>query len=111
MCLRSKINFGVCVVFVSLASLTGCATRVSYGTQRMSDFRPDCRIAEQQIAWLQSMRPTESEKATAKVRSVFLKAPMLNDSYWDNRLVSEGYIDWWVETNIRQVYMLSLIHI
>lgn len=102
---QSKRKFGVYVLCASLLSLGGCATRTPYGTERFSNFKPDCRIAEQQIVWLQSMKPTEAEKTKAKFRESFFKFPMFDDSYFENKKVAEGYIDWWVEVNIRQVYL------
>lgn len=70
----------------------------------MASFEPDCRIAEQQIIWLQSLRPTDGEKLAANFHNKFLGFPSLDKTYFDRKQVANGNMDWWIQTNIRQVY-------
>lgn len=95
-------RFGKFVLFVSLCSLVGCATRPSYGTARMKEFQPDCRIAEQQIIWLQSLRPTYYEKTSAALVNRLIPIP--TEGYNERMLTANSQIDWWVDTNIERVY-------
>jgi hypothetical protein len=61
--------FGVCVTLVSLCS--GCATGVPSAAPmhagELNHFQVDCRIANQQRAMLESMRPTPDEIAMNKM--------------------------------------------
>ena len=101
--MQSSLRFGKCVLFVSLCSLVGCANnRPSYGVDRMAEFVPDCRIAEQQIIWLNTLRPTYSEKVSAAFTSRMI--PIATDGYRDRYYIANNQIDWWVDRNIEQVY-------
>ena len=56
--------FGVCAIVVSLCS--GCATQpgsIPMTYEDLNYFQPDCRIAVQQRAMLESMRRTRDEQA------------------------------------------------
>ena len=69
----SAIAFGMCVMFASLCS--GCATqidpnRVPMSTVDLNHFQIDCRIKEQQVAMLQSMRQSNQEIVASKLRSM-----------------------------------------
>jgi hypothetical protein len=61
--------FGVCVILVSLCS--GCASGVPSAApmhaKELNHFQVDCRIANQQRAMLESMRPTPEEIALNKL--------------------------------------------
>jgi len=61
--------FGACVILVSLCS--GCASGVPSArpmhARELNHFQVDCRIANQQRAMLESMRPTPDEIAINKM--------------------------------------------
>lgn len=68
---RFATVFGLCVITVSLFS--GCAThvrpeQVPVSTRDLNYFQVDCRIKEQQIAFLQSLRQTNQAQAEARFR-------------------------------------------
>ena len=58
------LKFGICVMCVSLCS--GCATgtpsRTAMSVQDLEYFQPDCKIAQQQIAMLNSMRRSADDQ-------------------------------------------------
>ena len=61
---KFALKFGICVMFVSLCS--GCATgtpsRSAMSVQDLEYFQPNCKIAQQQIAMLHSMRRTADDQ-------------------------------------------------
>ena len=58
------LKFGICVMCVSLCS--GCATgtpsRTAMSVQDLEYFQPNCKIAKEQIAMLNSMRRTADDQ-------------------------------------------------
>ncbi len=75
--------FGLCVTIVSLCS--GCAsnTNVNRMPMRAHDlnyFRPDCSKKEQQIAMLQSMRPTMEEQWAASFQNIVTPLAPITDA-------------------------------
>lgn len=72
---HSFVNvFGMCVITAGL--LSGCALqqqaqRVPMSTQDLNHFVVDCKIKQQQVDMLQSMRQTQDEQFTARMRSMF----------------------------------------
>jgi outer membrane murein-binding lipoprotein Lpp len=70
---RFAIASGMCVMCVVLFS--GCASqidpnRVPMSTQDLNHFQIDCRIKNQQVAMLQSMRQSRDEQFAAGMRSM-----------------------------------------
>ena len=67
--------FGACGIIVSLCS--GCATGVpsagSIHADELDYFQVDCRIANQQRAMLESMRPTSEEIAMNRLNPLAFK--------------------------------------
>ena len=66
------LKFGLCVITVSLFS--GCATqidpaRVPMRTVDLNTYQINCRLKDQQVAFLQSMRQTRDEQFGAVMRS------------------------------------------
>ena len=61
---KFALKFGICVMFVSLCS--GCATgtpsRTAMSIDDLEYFQTDCKIAQQQIAMLHSMRRTADDQ-------------------------------------------------
>lgn len=71
--LKSVVIFGLCATIVSLCS--GCASSTNINRMPMSAhdlnyFRPDCSKKEQQIAMLQSMRPTAEEQWQSSLTNI-----------------------------------------
>ena len=99
----SNTNFGK-YVLVALVSLGGCANtqRIHPSTDKLVSLRPDCRIAQQQLDWLRSIRPTYSEKIDA--RSQMLTYGGFSKEYQRNRDIVEGKIDWLIDLNIKDIY-------
>lgn len=72
--MQSFVNvLGMCAITVGL--LSGCATqraeRLPMSTVDLNHFVVDCRIKQQQVALLQSMRQTSDEQLAARFRSMF----------------------------------------
>ena len=98
-------RFGKFVLCASLVSLFGCASqRVPYGPDKMASFTPDCRIAEQQIAWLVSMKPTVGEKMSNNFTNYFVGRLSSDTDYQSSKNISNGQMDWWIRTNLKEVY-------
>jgi hypothetical protein len=71
---RSAIVFGMCVMCVVLFS--GCASqidpsRVPMNTVDLNTYQINCKLKDQQVAFLQSMRQTREEQFAAHMRSTF----------------------------------------
>lgn len=63
----------MCVITVSLFS--GCAaypdaTRIPMSTTDLNHFQVDCRVKDQQVAMLQSMRQTPNEQFASRMRAM-----------------------------------------
>lgn len=70
---RFAIAYGICAMCVVL--LSGCASqidprRVPMSTQDLNHFQVDCRIKDQQVAMLQSMRQSRDEHFASSMRSM-----------------------------------------
>ena len=61
---KSVLKFGICVMFVSLfsACATGTPSRTAMSIDDLEYFQPNCKIAQQQIAMLNSMRRTADDQ-------------------------------------------------
>lgn len=70
--------------------------------EHLSKFVPDCSRAEQQIIWLQSLRTTRDERLSAAVNVQTFG--LLTRDYQNKRDTANGLQNWWVDTNIREVY-------
>jgi hypothetical protein len=70
--------------------------------EQMKTFRPDCQIAEQQVAWLNSMRPTETERVSSRMKANLIG--IAHPDYQANADIGNYKIDWWVNQNIKEVY-------
>ena len=71
---RFAIVFGMCVMSAGL--LSGCATQIDPGrvpmnTVDLNTYQVNCRLKDQQVAFLQSMRQTREEQFAAGMRSIF----------------------------------------
>ena len=70
--------------------------------EHLSKFVPDCSKAEQQILWLQSLRTTRDERLSAAVN--IQAFGFLTNDYQNRKDTANGLQNWWVDTNIREVY-------
>jgi hypothetical protein len=113
-CFQTRINmpdtvprfasaFGVCVTLAILLT-TGCSTvqRTPMGFADLDHFQIDCRKKSEQIAFLQSMRPTRDEKLLAGFSTIFqpwnyIANPYEHDS---NRAVSTGRSEWLINQHL-----------
>jgi hypothetical protein len=58
---KSRAKFGVFVIVASLSSLVGCVGAPTTNVNDVFMFRPNCNIAEQQLAFLYSIRPGRND--------------------------------------------------
>jgi hypothetical protein len=89
--------YGVCVTLAILLT-TGCTTvqRTPMAFADLDHFKINCKKKAEQIAFLQSMRPTNDEKLFAGLSTVFQPWNYLTDPYGhdSNRAVSTGRSEW-----------------
>ena len=89
--------YGICVTLAILLT-TGCSTvqRTPMGFADLDHFKVDCRKKGEQIAFLQSMRPTNDEKLFAGLSTIFQPWNYIVDPYGhdSNRAVSTGRSEW-----------------
>ena len=88
---------GICVTLAILLT-TGCSTvqRTPMAFVDLDHFKINCKKKAEQIAFLQSMRPTPDEKLFAGLSTVFQPWNYIVDPYKhdSNRAVSTGRSDW-----------------
>jgi hypothetical protein len=67
----------------------------------MIDFEVNCRIKDQQITYLESIKPKRSEKHAAdlemKISGIFTK------DLGYKRNLSEGGLDYWIDQNLTEL--------
>jgi hypothetical protein len=99
----SNINFGKFVLSVAVCSLVGCAeTKIRPEPIEIVRLQPDCRIVEQQLDWLRSMKPTANERQNAAMQvGLFDK---LSKEYSSNRNVADYNYDYVIRLKIRDIY-------
>jgi hypothetical protein len=94
---RFASAFGVCVTLAVLLT-TGCSTvqRTPMGFADLDHFQINCKKKAEQIAFLQSMRPTNDEKLFAGLSTIFQPWNYVTDPYGydSNRAVSTGRSEW-----------------
>ena len=95
--------YGVCVTLAILLT-TGCSTvqRTPMGFVDLDHFKVDCRKKGEQIAFLQSMRPTPDEKLFAGLSTIFQPWNYIVDPYGhdSNRAVSTGRSEWVINQHL-----------
>ena len=97
-----SLNFGKFALF-ALVSLSGCAShRMVPSIDQLSKFEPDCRIAQQQIDWLKSLKPTLKEKQDSRLQMALFGG--FSSDYRKNRDIVDNKVDWMINLNIRDVY-------
>ena len=89
--------YGVCVTLAILLT-TGCSTvqRTPMAFADLDHFKVNCKKKAEQIAFLQSMRPTNDEKLFAGLSTIFQPWNYIVDPYGhdSNRAVSTGRSEW-----------------
>ena len=89
--------YGVCVILAILLT-TGCSTvqRTPMGFADLDHFKVNCKKKAEQIAFLQSMRPTNDEKLFAGFSTIFQPWNYITNPYEhdSNRAVSTGRSEW-----------------
>lgn len=89
--------YGICVTLAILLT-TGCSTvqRTPMAFADLDHFKINCKKKGEQIAFLQSMRPTNDEKLFAGLSTIFQPWNYIVDPYGhdSNRAVSTGRSEW-----------------
>ena len=89
--------YGICVTLAILLT-TGCSTvqRTPMAFADLDHFKINCKKKGEQIAFLQSMRPTNDEKLFAGLSTIFQPWNYITDPYGhdSNRAVSTGRSEW-----------------
>ena len=99
--------FGLCVTIVSLCS--GCAvtnvSRMPMSERDLNFFHPNCRIKEQQIAMLQSMRQSEDEMLFAGLGNIgnFWTSITDPDGYQRRQEIASGAINKQINWNLQHL--------
>ena len=95
--------YGVCVTLAILLT-TGCSTvqRTPMGFVDLDHFRIDCKKKTQQIAFLQSMRPTPDEKLFAGFSAMLQPWTYITDPYGQDsrQVVSSGRSEWIINQHL-----------
>ena len=98
--------YGVCVTLAVLLT-TGCSTvqRTPMGFADLDGFQIDCRRRGEQMAFLQSMRPTNDEKLFAGFGAMLQPWTYLSDPYAQDsrRVVSTGRSEWLINQKLMEL--------
>lgn len=99
----SSTNFGLCVTTAIL--LSGCST---LGTQQqpmafydLDYFVVDCKIKSQQIAWLQTMRPSTEQKIQASLSNKLRIFPTSGTD--TEKTVANGRYNWLINQHLMKL--------
>jgi hypothetical protein len=105
---RSAIVFGLCVTTAAVSS--GCAYTVETPVHRvpmaaidLNYFQPDCRIKQQQIEMLQSMRQSGDEQLFAYAKNIthFWQKYTNEDEYRRRDEIGSGEINRQINYNLQ----------
>lgn len=99
----SNINFGK---FVLVASLFNIPTAFAFEghmkyRHEIISLRPDCGIAEQQLNWLYSLKPSKAEVSDAKNSLFFVGG--FSKYFYFNKDMSDGTINWAVDQKVKEI--------
>ena len=98
--------YGICVTLAILCN-AGCSTvqRTPMGFQDLDHFQIDCNKKAQQIAFLQSMRPTPDEKLMAGFSAMLQPWAYVTDPYGQDskRVVSTGRTEWLINQHLMTI--------
>ena len=92
-----KLKFGVFVLSVSLCSLTtGCASGYSQKVTASDiiNFKTDCKIKNQQLAYLNSLKKSKDESTLASLEVAFF-GPFAKDYGYKKNLATDN-INYWI---------------
>ena len=100
----SKLAFGVFVITASVFS-TGCASTANstVAVYDLENFQINCRIKEQQIKFLQSLRTNRDTQFVANIENTIKPWTMITDypQYRQRASIANGYTNW----NINQLLL------
>ena len=103
---RFASAFGTCVILATLLT-TGCSTvqRTPMGFADLDGFQIDCRRRGEQMAFLQSMRPTNDEKLFAGFGAMLQPWTYLSDPYAQDsrRVLSTGRSEWLINQKLMEL--------
>ncbi len=95
-------KFGLCVVLLNLVGCAGYHSVHRPTIEELTRFKPNCEIAEQQLIYLKSLKPTQDEMNWANSQvQIFGK---LSKEYTANRDVGNGRYTYIINENIRDLY-------
>lgn len=98
----SNIKFGK-FALLAIVSLAGCSSqRIAPSNHDLASLTPDCRIAEQQVQWLESLRPTHRERNYARQEMFFWGG--FSKDYQQNKDIANNKIDYLIDLNIKEIY-------
>ncbi len=102
----SKTKFGKYVLSVMFVSLVaGCASteqRILPSPHTLASFKPDCNMAQQQLEWLRSLRPTVQER-----RNALFEVQMwggFSKDFRKNKDIVDNKVDYLIDINIDEIY-------
>jgi hypothetical protein len=103
--MQSSTKFGSFALIVATVSLIGCASpaqRILPDAHSLGSFKPDCRIAKEQVEWLRSIRPTMYER-----RDAYLEVKSwggFSKDFRKNKDIADGRVDYLIDANINEIY-------
>jgi hypothetical protein len=104
--LNRKLNIasGVFVTLVSLSNISA-AQNVAMHPDDLDRFVVDCKLKEQQIAMLQSMRQSRNDIAAARVNNAFKPWTVITDprNYNYHSQVGSGRVNWLIDQLLMQL--------
>lgn len=99
----SNTNFGK---FVLVASLFNISTAFAFEghmkyRHEIISLQPNCDIADQQLNWLHSLKPTRAEVSDARNNLFFVGG--FSKYFHFNKDISNGTIKWAVDQKVREI--------
>lgn len=98
--------YGLCATLAILCS-TGCSTvqRTPMGFYDLDHFQIDCRKKAEQIAFLQSMRPTNDERLYAGFSAMLQPWTYITDPYGHDskQAISTGRTQWLINQKLMEL--------
>lgn len=95
---RSRTGFGRSVIIAIGLSIAAVAQASDYSVVDLNYFHVDCRIKQQQIEFLQSLRPTPAERGNSGLLNMLMPWKVITDSNtYENRAHhASGRTDWMI---------------
>lgn len=95
---RSRIGFGRSVI--TAIALSGCVSAVAgnFSPADLNHFHVDCRLKQQQIQFLQSLRPSAAERGNSVLLNMLTPWKVITDPdvYYNRAHNGSGRTDWMI---------------